>query len=259
MKNTLLLLLLMVGGTTFAAKTVSLTVEWNFTNVIQGYDHDNKIFVYVDDVFVGESSVYKQTQKASYTVQVPTGNHKIRIEDYALYEGKWELHTKANQYSVDAIYENTFEFKSKASIKLVFDINSETSDVRYSGLKEATNKGDAKLEITWIYENVQQGYDHDNKMIVFVDGKKVGESGVYLESKKGKYVINVPKGSHKISIENYAFYEGEWELHVIENNYSVDAYFSDQVEIKKKLHKIDLVFDIAKETTTVKIDGKKKN
>lgn len=251
-----LLGLLLLVQTAFAAKSVDLTVEWTFQHVVQGYDHDTKIFVYVDGVFSGESSVYKQTQKARYTLPVPRGSHDIRIEAYALYEGNWELHSKANDYSVDAIYENRLSFKSNASISLVFDISTESSNVRLSGLKVPSSDNFSELQVTWTFTNVQAGFDHENKMMLFVDGQKMDESEVFRESQVGKMIVRVPKGSHTIAIENYALYGGQWELYIRENDYSLDAYFSKNIPFSKRKHKIHLVFDIESASATVEIDGK---
>lgn len=166
----------------------------------------------------------------------------MKIENYAMYEGKWDIHTKENQYSVDAFYEGKINFSKPTTIDMKFDISSETADISISGGKSEKGK-EVPLTVTWIYKNVEKGYDHDNRMEVYVDGKKVGTSNIFKESKKGSMTVKVPAGQHEITVENYAYYEGNWELHSIENNYSVDAFYTTNMLFKKK-RSINLVFDI---------------
>jgi hypothetical protein len=120
----------------------------------------------------------------------------------------------------------------------------------------ATNSSGAAgvpLTITWIYTNIEEGYDHTNRMEVYVDGEKVGTSSSLLESEKGSYTVYVQPGDHEIRLENHTLYEGTWELHSLENNYSIDAFYTGNFNFKKKKRKIDLVFDIETGETTAKI------
>jgi hypothetical protein len=225
-----------------------LTVKWHFSNVIEGYDHDNKMLVYIDGKLVGESKVFKETAHASFDVEVPKGKHEVKVENYAFYEGKWDVHTKANRYSVDAFYNGSITFSKNTTIDMTFDVDKETSEIQVIGSKVNKPKS-VPLTVTWIYKNVEEGFDHENRMEVFVDGQKVGTSDVFLESKEGTMTVMVPAGEHQITIENYAYYEGNWELHSIENNYSVDAFYSTNLNFKKKKY-INLVFDIESLETT---------
>lgn len=242
MKTKLLFIALLATFSSFAGKQVMLTVKWHFANVIEGYDHDSKMLVYIDGKLIGESKVFKETAHASYDVEVPSGTHDVKIENYSFYEGKWDIHTKANRYSVDAFYNGKITFSKNTTIDMNFDVDKETTEITVVGSKEIKPKA-VPLTVTWIYKNVEEGYDHDNRTVVFVDGKKVGTSDIYKESKKGTMTVMVPAGNHEITIENYAYYEGNWELHSIENNYSVDAFYSTNLNFKKKRY-INLVFDI---------------
>ncbi len=103
-----------------------------------------------------------------------------------------------------------------------------------------------KLEIKWSFLGINEGYDHQNKCKVWVDGELKGESTETAESKPNKMKVSVPIGNHEIRIVNYAFYEGNWEEHSIDNDYSIDCIFDNEVNIKKKT-RITLVFDIEKE------------
>ena len=41
------------------------------------------------------------------------------------YDGNWEEHTIANEYSIDALYEGEIKLKKEVTINLVFDITEE--------------------------------------------------------------------------------------------------------------------------------------
>lgn len=103
--------------------------------------------------------------------------------------------------------------------------------------------GKSTLLIKWEFKNVNEGYDHQNKMIVYVDGEKVGESTVTKQTTSNSMKVKAEKGNHKIRLENWALYEGTWELHSVENNYSHDFFWEEQVKLKKKMT-FSVVFDI---------------
>lgn len=252
MKIKLLVLSLFSCMAVMAAKTVTVTVKWTFEEVVEGYDHDNKILVFIDGKSIGESGVFKESEKATYSFEVAKGKHTIKIVDYSLYEGNWDIHTKENQYSVDAFYENEINFTTNTTINMLFNVDKESSDFTVTGGKPVAGKG-VPLTVTWIYKNVEEGYDHENRMVVYIDGKKVGTSAIFAQSKKGSMTVMVPAGQHDVSIENYAFYEGQWELHSIDNNYSIDAFYSTNMIFTKKKRSVNLVFDIETMETTPKV------
>jgi hypothetical protein len=101
----------------------------------------------------------------------------------------------------------------------------------------------AKLTVVFQFKNIVDGYDHDTKTQVIIDGEPVGESGVARESKGASFSVEVPVGKHSIKIMNWALYEGEWQEHTIENDYSIDAKFEDEHNFKKA-EKLFLIFDI---------------
>jgi hypothetical protein len=244
-----LLSLLAVPSVFAKSKTVQLTINWTFLNVNEGYDHDNKIIVTVDGEAVGESRVFKQTNRSSYTISIPKGKHEIRVMDYAYYESKWEEHKKENGYSIDAYYEGILDCQANITIDMTFDIDTETADIQVSGAKAA--KGSAvPLKIAWKYTHVKDGYEYDNRVIVYIDGKKVATSAIFAQSKLGTIVVDVPLGNHEILIESYALYQGKWELHSRENEYSIDAVYTTNMSFEKKKRSVNLIFDIDTEQTT---------
>ncbi len=129
MKKLLVILAVLTANTLFATppKEGKLTVSWVFCNIVEGYDHDSKCIIFIDGEQVGESSVAKESQKNSITITTTPGSHNVKVMNYALYEGEWEEHTVANEYSIDASYDNSMTIKPKSMLSLLFDIDSGTS------------------------------------------------------------------------------------------------------------------------------------
>ncbi len=98
------------------------------------------------------------------------------------------------------------------------------------------------------FTNIEKGYDHLTKTVVFVDDELVASTSEKLQSIPNSVKVKIPKGEHKVRVINYAFYEGNWEEHTIENNYSVDCLYELNMNFKKSKYKLDLVFDIDSET-----------
>ena len=253
MKSILLLLTLFAGLSAFAGK---FTVNWSFSGVETGYDHDSKLIAFVDGNKIGESGVSRQTAGGSYTFSVPKGKHTVRVECHAFYEGKWELHSKANEYSADAFYESEVSMGKSMTLTLVMDLDAATTDASLSKGGKAPKAKKVKttdLTVKWEFKNIIEGYDHQNRMQVYVDGKLAGTSKEMKQTAPGTFKIAVPKGSHMIEIVNYTLYEGNWEPHTRENTYSVDAFYTDTFDMTSA-KTVLMVFDIEEETTVVKIE-----
>ena len=103
-----------------------LAVNWSFANVEEGYDHPNRMDVYVGDEKVGESSVTPETTPNSVVVKLPKGTTEARVVNMAQYEGVWEEHTIANNYSIDCVWEGPVNPKGRTNLKLVFDLDQGT-------------------------------------------------------------------------------------------------------------------------------------
>ncbi len=99
------------------------------------------------------------------------------------------------------------------------------------------------LKISWKFEGIEEGYDHLSMTRVFVDGNQVAVSKEMLQSKPGKMKVTVPAGMHRVLIVNYAKYEGLWEEHTIENNYSIDCLWELNQNFTKSMQ-VKLVFDL---------------
>jgi hypothetical protein len=108
----------------------------------------------------------------------------------------------------------------------------------------------SSLAVTFKFAGIEEGYDHICKTQVWVDDELIGESGEVNESKGASFTVNVPVGEHSLRLINLAYYEGEWEEHTIENNYSIDCLWEGTHALSKKSQKVFMLFDI-NDTTTV--------
>jgi len=117
----------------------------------------------------------------------------------------------------------------------------------------SSSKSPAGGSLTFKYTTVgiKEGYDHNSKLLVYEDGKKIGESVAKKESEGNSVTIPLSKGMHNIRAVLNSEYEGEWEEHLVENTYSLDCLFEQTVEIKGN-KVITLVFDIDQEKTIIK-------
>ncbi len=242
-----------------AEASVSFTVEWIFMNVEEGYDHQNRIEVFIDGKNVGTSEAFNETELGSFTVDVSAGTHKISIVNHALYEGRWEEHTIANNYSIDATAELSHKFSGSEKLKLVWDLDDADDPLTSSwskGSSSAASSGstltakEVPLTISWKYINVVEGYDHQTRVKVYVDGKLIETSKTSVESKGGTLTTKIPSGTHKLLVMTEAYYEGGWEEHTMENDYSVDGFVEKEANFKKAT-KLTVVFDIDAEDSEV--------
>ncbi len=104
------------------------------------------------------------------------------------------------------------------------------------------------LTVSFKFNGIVEGYDHICKTQVWVDGVMLGESEEVKESAGGSFSITVPSGERLLRIVNLALYEGMWEEHTVENDYSIDCVWEEMHEFGKKKSKIFLLFDIDSET-----------
>ena len=128
MKKTLLLLTLIISLFIIDANAQRIgiiMVNARFSGILDGYDLMNKTVVYVDGSIAGETTEQLQSKPNSCSITVPRGKHRLRIVNMAKNDGRWEEHTFANNYSIDALYESKVRLRKKQTINLVFDITRE--------------------------------------------------------------------------------------------------------------------------------------
>ena len=113
-----------------AEKEIKVTVKYSFKGIEEGYDHDTRTELYIDDELAATSTVKKESKPNSVTAVTTKGKHTIRVINQALYEGAWEDHTIANNYSIDCLYEAEINVKKTLTIQLLFDLDGETKRVK---------------------------------------------------------------------------------------------------------------------------------
>jgi hypothetical protein len=99
------------------------------------------------------------------------------------------------------------------------------------------------VNIAYSFKNIEAGYDHVNKIIVYVDGREAGQSKPKNQSDRNSLKIQVTKGKHEIKVENWAYYNDQWELHDTENGYSFDLINTETMNVTKNKSMI-IVYDL---------------
>ena len=114
-----------------------------------------------------------------------------------------------------------------------------------------------KINVSFKFKGIEAGYDHQTRCVLFVDEVETATSEAKLQSKGGKFSAKITPGVHKIRIVNYAQFEGTWEAHTIENDYSQDCTYEAEIDFgnKKSKLEISLIFDLDK-GTEAKLGGK---
>lgn len=239
----LLLPLLVCTMQVWAGKTAPLTINWTFRNVVEGFDYDFKLLVYVDGQLSGETPVFKQSSLAHYELDVPKGEHEIFIQGYAMYDGNWDVHTIANNYSIDAQHKQKLNITKKTSMEVIFDLDVNVPEVNLliNGKPPKVKMG--VLHVDWMFTGLHESKNRENKLMIYVDGKLMGESKTFLESEAASMTLRVPQGMHSIHIENSTSFEGKWEPHTKANGYALDATYKGSVNFDAEGN-ITLVFDI---------------
>lgn len=128
MKKPFLLLMLFLCFASlgvFAQRTGSLTINTQFTGILNGYDLNTKTAVYIDGDLVGETTEQLQSKPNSFSIHLKRGKHTIKLVNLARCNGKWEIHSYANNYSIDAFYQRKIKLKKELTINLLFDISKE--------------------------------------------------------------------------------------------------------------------------------------
>lgn len=254
--NNLLTCVIVLLSLNAHSKDRLVVLEWKFKGIETGYDHLNRNKVVMDGIVLPVSDSCRQSNWGKYSLSLSKGVHKIRLINEAYCKGKWVEHTFENEFSINAVCEFEVNAKEVSKVRIEFDLDkSDVSVVQFdltgNELRNKIPKFKGKhypIQISWQFSNIEEGYDHPSRMLVFVDDVEVGVSPQALESTGGVFGVKIPKGQHRIRIVNQSFIKGIWQDHTIVNNYSVDAVYERSVEVKKGL-KVTLVIDLNNEHT----------
>lgn len=223
----------------------SLVIDWKFSNVVKGYDHQNKIVVYIDGKRVGEAKSSSQQVKGTFKCTVSTGKHAIKVVNFAFYDGKWEEHTIDNGYSIDANYYVSRPFEKENNLSIIWDMKGVKNSFVWKGkMNNPPEKvKNAIINLAVEFSGVDDGYDYTCRLVVYLDGVRFATSETYKESDGLQFSFEFPEGQHELIIQNEILYKGNWEPQLIDNNYALDARFQS-TQIFKKTSKLNLLFDI---------------
>lgn len=114
------------------------------------------------------------------------------------------------------------------------------------GLNSASFAKGSKVKTLTIeisFKGVEEGYDHLSKSDIYINGDFVGSTVEHKETRKISKTIEVPSTEFDFKLVNFAYYEGKWEEHSIDNNYSVDCIIDETLKLGKK-KKIVVTFDL---------------
>ena len=128
-KHAILMLFLFAGLSSAHAvntKLITITFKYKFIHEGDGQDINTRLKIYVDDVVKGVSLAKTESEANLVTIEIPTGNHKIRAVIESEEDGKWEEHTVANEYSIDCVYINEMNYTKHVRIDLTFDLEKGT-------------------------------------------------------------------------------------------------------------------------------------
>ncbi|XOV68040.1 MAG: hypothetical protein ACFHU9_02480 [Fluviicola sp.] len=100
-----------------------------------------------------------------------------------------------------------------------------------------------KVQFTSEFKNITQGYDHTCKEKIFINGELIFTSKEHPESEILKAKVKLPRGTHNVRIENWTRYKGNWELTAIDDDYSIDGFYEDELTIGKK-NELHIVYDL---------------
>jgi hypothetical protein len=107
----------------------TIIIKYSFINIVDSCNYLNRIVVFIDGEKVAVSIEKKQSEPNSLSFSIKKGKHKIRIMDEVFFQGKWEEHTLANDYNIDALYESEMLVKKNQTINLVFDLDKGVNEV----------------------------------------------------------------------------------------------------------------------------------
>lgn len=107
-------------------KEARLQLSYMFTGVKEGYNHNEKMDIYLNDVLIFSGPPAAMDEKREMIIGITPGTWQLRLESYVWYNDQWEAQTIANGYNIDAVWEQTITLKKKKrlNIDLEFDISA---------------------------------------------------------------------------------------------------------------------------------------
>jgi hypothetical protein len=116
-------------------------------------------------------------------------------------------------------------------------------------LPESAHTQTVPLTVKYSCSEINQGYDYEFKIKLFIDNREFGESPPQLCSIVNQVIFNVPTGYHHVRIIGYKKYQGAWEESLKSKGYTVDSQYEQSLDLSGPTS-IDLQFRLATGTLT---------
>lgn len=232
----------------------SLAVHWQFIHVVKGYDWDNRLEIFLDGQPVVTSDTYKQSAKGFASIDVPPGKHMLELVDFVFYKGEWEKNTVENEYALDASAVKELDLKAGAELDVVFNVAKAKTTIRLTKPKKSVSEetGGIPFTVSWKYDRIAEDHDLENRVVVYIDGKREFESVAIRESHEGTLTFPLPTGRHDLRFQTEALYEGKWEEQIRQFDYAIDGFYELRKYSSRVPASLQLTFDL--EAATVVSD-----
>ncbi len=129
MLKPLILAVVMLGAFAVnAQKKCKLTVSIEYKGLVEGYIHNTKDQIFINDVLVTETPSRNQELPYNGKLTVQAGDVTFKVVNWTLYEGNWEETLIENQYSIDATKEMKLKLGKKNTLKIVYDLDDPSDE-----------------------------------------------------------------------------------------------------------------------------------
>ena len=125
--KSIILIGLMLFSFGAVAQNGKVTFTTEFKNISEGYDHLSKEKIFVNGILVFTSEEHAESEILTAKIKLPRGTQNIRIENWTLYNGTWELTEMNNGYSIDGFYESELTLGKKNELYIIYDLDDQNS------------------------------------------------------------------------------------------------------------------------------------
>lgn len=104
-----------------------------------------------------------------------------------------------------------------------------------------------KLTVKYKADNIEKGYDHLSRLVLYINGQKLATSLSKPESKSNKLAISLTTGTYVVKAVMESLYHKKWEEHTKANGYNIDCVAERKITLIKNTS-LQLIFDFNKGT-----------
>jgi hypothetical protein len=92
-----------------------------------------------------------------------------------------------------------------------------------------------ELQLFWEFEQLDPAFARMAKLQVIIDDTIISESGSFFMTGVGSWMDSLSIGTHQLEIRLFVRQSQGWELHSAENDYSIDAIETRQLDLTDNL------------------------